>query len=181
MARARPNRRRDHADGSQFVLGLHDGVAGFAGFGVRAEAAHVADQSFDQRGGRRDGIPRHNDNAGEHGAQRAGRVAIDDDFAGGLVRALHPIRVRLGEVAGGVIEAGLRGAPVQIGRLGLLRAELFDQGLAHIFHFDGEKICHHAVVDHVAHQLAQLGLRGTPAPPACRRVPDKSAGRSGSD
>ena len=45
-ARARPAGAERHADGSQFVFGLHDGVGGLAGFGVVAEALHVADQRF---------------------------------------------------------------------------------------------------------------------------------------
>jgi hypothetical protein len=84
--------------------------------------------------------------------------AVDDDLAGGLVGALHPARIGLGERLGGVIEAGLRGAPVQIGRFGLLWSELLHQGLANLFHFDRKQVRHHAVVNHVAHQLAQLGL-----------------------
>ena len=120
---------------------------------------HVADQRFHQRRRRRDGIPGHHGDAGEHGAQRAGRVAVDDDLAGGRVHALHAVGVGLGEGLGGVFEAGLRGAPVQLGGLGLALAELLHQRLVDLFHVDREQLRHDAVVDHVAHQLAQLGLR----------------------
>ena len=41
-----------------------------------------------------------------------------------------------------------------------------------------EQLGQHPDVDHVAHQLAQLGLRGRPAPPVCRTAPDRSADRS---
>ena len=52
-------------------------------------------------------------------AQRAGGVAVDDDLAGGLVHALDAVGIGLGEGLGGVVEAGLAGAPVQFGGLGL--------------------------------------------------------------
>ena len=67
--------------------------------------------------------------------------------------------IGLGEGLGGVIEARLGGAPVQLGGLGLALAELLHQRLVDLFHFDGEQLRHHAVVDHVADQLAQLGIR----------------------
>ena len=67
-ARARPAGAQRHADGSQLVFGLHDGVGGLAGFGIVPEALHVADQRFHQRGRRRDGIPGDHRHAGEHGS-----------------------------------------------------------------------------------------------------------------
>ena len=96
-ARARPAGAERHADGGQFVFRLHDGVGGLAGFRIDAEALHVADQRFHQRRRGRDGIPGDHRHAGEHAAQRAGRVAVDDDLAGGRVHALHAVRIGLGE------------------------------------------------------------------------------------
>src|ERR1035438_6357001 len=46
---ARPARAQRHADGSQLIFGLNDGIGGFAGIGIVAEALGVADQRFDQR------------------------------------------------------------------------------------------------------------------------------------
>ena len=54
--------------------------------------------------------------------------------------------------------ARLDRAPVQIGGLGLARAELLEQRLANLVHLDAEQVRQHAVVDHVAHQLAQPRL-----------------------
>ena len=57
----------------------------------------------------------------------------------------------------GVFVAGLRGAPVQFGGLGLLR-ELLAQRLVDLLHVDGEQPRHDAVINHVPDQLAQLRL-----------------------
>ncbi len=157
-AGARPSGAERHADAGQFVFGLHDGVSGLAVFRVDAEAPHIADQRFHQRRRWRNGVPGHHRDAGEHAAQRAGGIAIDNDLARGRVHALHAVRVGLGEGLGGEVETGLGRAPVQVGRLGLLLAELLDQRLLNLLHFDGEQLRHHAVVDHVAHQFAQLGF-----------------------
>src|ERR1019366_4797459 len=51
-----------------------------------------------------------------------------------------------------------QGPPFRLGGLGLLLAELFDQRLADLRHFDGEKFGDHAVVNHVADQLPQFGV-----------------------
>jgi hypothetical protein len=156
---AGPSSAEGHADGSQFVFGLHYGEGGAAGFLVDAEALQIADQGFDERGRRRDGIPGDHRNAREHGTKRTRRVAFDDDLARVGIHALDPESVGLGVSLGGVVIAGLRGAPVQIGGLGLALAELLHQRLVDLLHVDGEQPGNDAVVKHVAHQLAQLGIR----------------------
>jgi hypothetical protein len=74
------------------------------------------------------------------------------------LHALDLIGIGLGEGLGGVFVAGLGRAPVQLGGLGLALAELLDQRLADFLHVDGEQPGDDAVVDHVAHQFAQLGV-----------------------
>jgi hypothetical protein len=86
-ARARPASADDHADGGQFIFGLHDGERRFA-VGADAVLLHVLDHRLDQRRRRRDGIPGDHGASGEHAAERRSRVAVDDDLAGGLVHAL---------------------------------------------------------------------------------------------
>ena len=88
--RAGPSRAQSHADGGQLVFGLHHRKSGPAGFRIDAEALQIPDQRFHQRGGRRDRIPGDHRDAREHGTQRAGGVAFDDDLAGVLVHALGP-------------------------------------------------------------------------------------------
>ena len=61
-ARSSPSGAQNHADRSQFVLGLHDGKSGFA-ISANAVILHVIDEGFHQRRRRRDRIPRHHRDA----------------------------------------------------------------------------------------------------------------------
>ena len=106
--------------GSELVFGLNDGKCGFA---VRPDAVflHVIDEALDQRRRRRDRIPRDDRDAAEHRSHRGGRVAVDDDLAGGFVHPLDLEGVGLGQRGRGVIVAGLGSIPVQLGSLNLFR------------------------------------------------------------
>ena len=73
---------------------------------------------------------------GEHAAERGGGVAVDDDFAGGLVHALNVEGAALLQIGFGVVEAGLRCSQIQIGGFYFLR-ELFANRLFNFGHFDG--------------------------------------------
>ena len=94
------------------------------------------------------------------------------------VHALHAVRIGLGEGLGGEIVARLRRAPVQVGGLGLALAELLHQRLVDLLHFDGEQLRHHAVVNHVADQLAQLGFGADRRHQLVEGHRDRSADRS---
>ena len=67
-------------------------------------------------------------------------------------------RILLREVRLGVVPAGLERPGVQRDRLGLL-AELLAERLLHQRQVDAEQLREDAVVDHVAHEAAQLGVR----------------------
>ena len=121
-ARAGPACAEHHADGGQLVLGLDHGKGGLA-FRRDAELLEQVGGGLNQRSGRRDGIPRHHRDAGEDRAHAAGRVAVDDDLAGGLVHPLDEVRVLLGELLLRVVVAGLHRAEVQVEDL-LLFGEL---------------------------------------------------------
>ena len=155
--RTRPAGAQHHADRSEFVFCLHDGEAGFA-IRFHAVLLHEVDEAFDHRGRRRNGIPGHHGDPGEHRAQGGGSVSVDDDLALGRMHALEQQRILLGQGAGGEIIAGFDRSPVQIGGL-LLLGELAPHGLLHFREIHGEQLRHHAHVDHVPHQLAQLGFR----------------------
>ncbi len=151
-----PASAQHHADGGKFVFRLHDTESRFA---IRTDAMlfHVLDQILNQRRRRSDGIPRHNADAGEHGAQRGGGVAVDDDLAFGLVHPLHAERIFLGQRLRSVVVSCLRGVPVQVGSFHF-RRELLANRLFHFFHVEVEKLRNHADVDHVLHKLAELGF-----------------------
>ena len=93
-ARTRPSCAQHHADGGQLVFGLHDRESGLA-FRRNAELLQQIGGGFNQRRRRRNGIPRHHRHPGEHRAHAAGRVAVDDDFARGLVHVLDEVGVLL--------------------------------------------------------------------------------------
>ncbi len=156
-ARAGPAGAQGHAHGGELVLGLHDGESGFA---VLTDAVflHVVDEGFDERRRGRDGIPGDHGDAGEHGAQRGGRVAVDDDLAAGLVHALDGEGIGLGERGSSVVVARLGGVDVEVGGLDLA-AELLANGLLHLRRIEAEQAGDDADVDHVLDQLAQLGFR----------------------
>ncbi len=156
-ARACPAGAQNHADGGEFILGLHDGESGFA---VRPDAVflHVIDEGFDERGGRRNRVPGHYRHAGKHAAQRGGRVAVDDDHAARLVHALDGERIGLGERCGSIIVASLGGVPVQVGGFDFL-GELLAQSLLDLAHVEVQKLGDDADVHHVLDQFAQLGFR----------------------
>src|ERR1700682_5893440 len=57
----------------------------------------VIEERLAERRRRRDGIPRHDGYAAEHGADGGGGIAVDDDLAGGGVHPLHaPLRLPRG-------------------------------------------------------------------------------------
>ena len=155
-ARSRPSRAQNHADGGEFVFGLHDGKSRFA-ISTNSVFLHVINEGLHQRRGRRNRIPRHHRDAGEHAAQRGSGVAVDDDHAGGFVHALDRERVGLGERGRGVIVTGLGGVPVEIGGFDFL-GELLAQRFLHFGHVELEQLRHHPDVNHVLDQLAQLRL-----------------------
>ena len=156
-ARAGPAGAEHHADRGDLVLGLDDRVGRLARGLVDAMLLHVPDQRFGQRRRRRDRIPGDDGDAGEHRAERAGGVPLDQDLAVGLVHALDRERILLRQVLLRVLGAGLERAHVQVGRLHLL-AELLARRLLHLAHVDAEQLREHAVVDHVLDQAAQLGV-----------------------
>ncbi len=155
--RTSPAGAKHHTDGSEFVLSLDNGEARLA-LGSHAELLEQIGGGLYDRGGRCDGIPRNHRNASEHRAHAARSVAVDDDLAGGLVHLLNKVRVLLGEPFLGEVEARLDGAEVQVEDLLLLLELLLQTGLDNS-EVNREKLRHHAYVDHVLDQLAQLGLR----------------------
>ena len=110
-----------------------------------------------KRGGRRNRIPRDDGDAGHQAADRGRLVAFDQDLAGGLVHALGAEAGLLAERRLGVVEPGLERGHVQRQRLLLLR-QLLGERLLHLAQLDVEQVRQGAVVDHVAHQAAQLGV-----------------------
>ena len=88
-ARARPSRADHHAGGRELVLGLDDAELLLAWSRVDAEALAVLLERFHERRGRRDRIPRADRRAGVHRAERAGRVAVDQDAVLRLVASIR--------------------------------------------------------------------------------------------
>jgi hypothetical protein len=158
MPRARPAGPDHHADGRQLIFGLNHRISRVAVL-IDAQPFQVADHRLHQRGRRRDRIPRHHRAAGKNRTQRACRVAVDDDLAGGFVHPLQSVRIGLRQVLFREIVAGLHRAPVQIRRFCLLRTELLHQRLANLLHVDVQQVGQHAVINHVADQLPQPRLR----------------------
>ena len=155
-ARACPARPQHHPDSRQLVFRLHNGEACFA---VRPDAVflHVIDEGFHERGRGGDRIPGHHGDARKHRTQCSCGVTVDDDFAGGLVRALDEIGVLLGQRRGCMVKAGLDRGQVQVRRLNLL-GKLLADGLFHLSHFDAQQLGYYANIDHVPDQFAQLRL-----------------------
>ena len=118
----------------------------------------VADQRFDQRRGRRDGVPGHHRDAGEQAPSAAAALPSMMILPAVAFMRSNGEAVGLRQVLGGEVAARRHGAPVQLGGLGLPGAELLEQRPADLLQVDAEQVGHHAVVDHVAHQLAQPGL-----------------------
>ena len=87
----------------------------------------------------------------------AAAVSVNNDFAGGLVHALDEIWIALGEVGGGVIVSGFHGREIQVGGFHLFGKLLADRFID-FCDVDLKQLGHHAHVDHVLDQLAQLGL-----------------------
>ena len=155
---ARPAGPEGHADGRELVLGLDDREGGLPGLLVDPILLHVVDERLADRRGGRDRVPGDNRDARHHGADRHRRVGLDQDLAARLVHPLDAEPVALREVLLGVrVARGERGLVERHG-LGLL-AELPVQGLLHLGHLDPEQLRQDAVVDHVAHEAAQLGVR----------------------
>src|SRR5689334_11523570 len=53
----------------------------------------------------------------------------------------------------------MAGAPVEVGSLGLLLPELFDQRLADLDQLDGDDVGENTVVDHNPDKLTQVGFQ----------------------
>ena len=176
--RARPARADHHAERRDFVFRLDDRERRLPGRLVHPVLLHVADERLAERRRRRDRIPGDDRDAGHHAADGRGRVAFDQDLAGRFVHRLERERILLREIRLGVVPAGLERAGVQRDGLGLL-AELLVERLLHQREVDAEDLRQHAVVDHVAHETAQLGVRDRPAAPACRTAPDRTRDRRG--
>ena len=123
-AGARPAGADHHADRGELVLGLHDREGRLARVGVDPVLLHVVDQRLAEAGGRRDRVPRDHGHAGEHAADRGGRVAVDQDLPGRRVHALDAEGVALDEVRPGPGEARVDGREVERQRLRLLREGL---------------------------------------------------------
>ena len=87
----------------------------------------------------------------------AAAVAFDENFAGRFVHPLDVKRILLGEVCFRVVPAGLERALVQRDRFRLL-AHLLAERLLHHGHVDAKQLGQHAVVNHVAHEAAKLGV-----------------------
>ncbi len=146
--------------------------------GSMPEALHVADQRFDQRRRRRDRIPGHHRHAGEHRAQRAGRVAVDDDLARGLVHPLDAERVGLGAGSSRRSRSPPATAPqFSSAALALRAPNCFDQRLADLLHVDAEQLGHARRRRSCCGPACAAWPPGRPAPPACRTAPGRSAGR----
>ena len=137
-ASASPACAEHHADGGELIFGLHNGKGGLA-FRGDAEFLEQVGGGFNQRSGRRDGIPRDHGDARKDRAHAAGRVAVDDDFAGGLVHPLDEVGILLGELLLRVIEARLDSAEVEVEDL-LLLGELLVRLLSTTLEIDGKQL-----------------------------------------
>ncbi len=154
--RSRPARAQNHADRSQLVFRLHDGEACFA-IGADPVFLHVINQRLHQRRRRRNRVPCHDRHPGEHAAQSRCCIAVNDDHARSLIHALDGEWIGFGQRRRSVVVTGLGGIPVEIGGLDLL-GKLLAQCLLDFGHVEVEQLRHHADVDHVLDQLAQLGF-----------------------
>ena len=154
--RARPARADHHANRGEFIFGLNDGV-GVLAIGVAAIDRQVVVQAIGQRGGRGDGIPRHELHAAEDRAQGRGRIAVDQERAFGLGHALHTKRIGLGEVGLRPFARQLHDVEVQIDRFAFA-AEVETQRRFDLAHLDIEQAHEDADVDHVGDVGPQLGI-----------------------
>ncbi len=150
--RAVPGGADHHADRSQLVLGLHDGVAALSGLRIGAEAAAVLGERLGERGRGRDRIPGRDRRAAVHGSERRGVVSFEEDAVADRVGAADlqsdaPFQVRFGIVA-----AQMQGLVVGRDEL-VLAAELLRDETLHLGDLDSEQGCERAHVDDVLEQL----------------------------
>ena len=125
-AGASPAGAEDHADRGQLILRLHNGEGRLAVL-FNPVFPQVLDQILDHRRGRRDGIPGHDRDAGEHCAQRGRRIAVDDDLAFGRMHPLEHEGILFRQRLRRELVAGLDRVPVQIRGL-LLAGKLAAHG-----------------------------------------------------
>ena len=155
--RARPACANHHAERGNLVLGLDDGKRRLAIL-VDPVLLHVGDHRLAQRGRGRDRVPRDDRAAGHHAPDGSRGVALDEDHPLGLVHPLDVEGVALWKVLLGVVPTGLERGHVHLRGFGLL-AQLLHERLLHLAHVDVEELGQDAVVDHVAHEPAALGVR----------------------
>ena len=87
--RAIPASPDHHADGSQFVFGLHDGIVMLAGSRVYPELVAIFLECLRYRRGRRDGIPGRHRGTAVNEPQCGGTVAISEDLVTHVIGLLH--------------------------------------------------------------------------------------------
>ena len=149
-----------HADGGEFVLGLHDGVFR-APLRVGAQALAIAHEEFGQGGRRRDRIPRADAGAAIDRAECCSLVALDEDTVAHGIGALDTQANRAGEMR-------LRIFMADVQRLDIWRDEFFlalellaDQGFDDR-DLDVEQRRERADIDDVLEELAQTRFLVTP-------------------
>ena len=103
-ARAVPAGTDHHADGSKFILCL-DNSHTTGTIGVGAVFAAITGEGLDDRGRRRDRIPRCHGSAAIDGTEPAGAVAIDKYTIANFVRPFQPQAERAGQVCLRVVVA----------------------------------------------------------------------------
>ena len=158
--RPHPSGADHHAERGNLVLRLDHRVGRLPRLRILPVLLQVIDQRFAQRRRGRDRIPADEGDARHHAADRGGGVAFDQDHV--LRLAFHRLDdegIALREAGLGEVEAGLERVHVQLDRLELL-AHLLPQRLLHLPHVDRQQPREHAVVNHVAHEAAQLGVVG---------------------
>src|SRR5690606_38608359 len=85
-----PSGADHHADRSQFVLRLDDGVAGFLGVGIVPVALAVGGEGLRQRRRRGDRVPGADRGTAVYAAQGGGGIALHEDLVADRVATFDP-------------------------------------------------------------------------------------------
>jgi hypothetical protein len=159
--RAVPARAHHHADRSDLVLGLHDGVARLAGGRVVAQLLAVALEGLGHRRRGRDRIPGADRGAAVDAAQSGGGVAVDEDALAHRLGAPHAQADRRLEVFTREAGPGLQCAHVALEQpllaLVLLAEQALDDGGVDV-HQHRQRAQHHDVLEQRA--LARILVGG---------------------
>src|SRR5438270_4356702 len=156
-ARTGPPGAKDHTNGSQLIFSLDDSEGRLA-IGADAVLLQIIDKLLYQGAGWSDRIPRNYSHAGEHAAQGGSSISIDDELAFVLIHRLYMEGVLFLEGGFDIISPGANGGGIQLSRF-FLFGKVLHQRLFRFGQVNAQQRIHHAHVDHVLDQAAQLGLR----------------------